>query len=85
MGHIRSVILVFYICFRLHELFPYFREREKTGLATATGDPIPPLMGEPEVRGWDENQDYRMDTYSSRYKSNERFGRSPPPRSRSRY
>lgn len=61
------------------------REREKTGLAaTTTGDVIPPLMGEPEVRGWDENQDYQINDYRNHFNSNERFGRSSPPKSRSR-
>jgi hypothetical protein len=65
-----------------------YREREKIGLvaAASTGDGIPPLMGDPEIQTWDDNQDYHLSSSNrNRSKSNERIDRSPRPRSRSRY
>ena len=64
-----------------------FREREKIGLVavTSTGDGIPPLMGDPEIQTWDDNQDYITRSNRNRSKSNERVDTSPTPRSRSRY
>ena len=59
----------------------YFREREKAGIGSMTGD-IPPLMGDWDFRATDEDQEYS--STRRRSPSNDRFDKSPYRRSRSR-
>ena len=42
-------------------------------------------MGEPEIRGWDEDEEYIITDNRKRSKSKDRFDRPSPDKSRSRY
>ena len=47
---------------------------------------IPPLFGEPESRGWEEEDEEYINSNAKKHaNSRDRSDRSPPVRSRSRY
>ena len=46
---------------------------------------IPPLFGEPESRGWEEDEEYISSNVKKHANSRDRSDRSPLVRSRSRY